>query len=173
MIWKDVKGYEGLYQVSDTGKVKSLIQHKNRGPRVLSDCVGSNGYPVVVLCKNGKKTSRTVHRLVATAFIQNPDKYPCINHKDENKTNNSVSNLEWCSYRYNGLYGLRGKILEDKKKPVAEYAPDGKLIRVYESRCSAAKEVGGNAGSITRAINGERKTYKGHIWKEWNNGYVI
>lgn len=166
MIWKDVKGYEGLYQVSDTGKVRSFV--KNNEPHVLSDCVGSNGYPTIVLCKDRKKASHTVHRLVATAFLPNPYEYPCINHKDENKTNNNVSNLEWCSYTYNGLYGLRGVILANKKKPVAEYTSDGKLIKIHESRCSAAREIGGSAGCITRAIKGERKTYKGHIWKEFN-----
>lgn len=167
MKWKDVKGYEGLYQVSDTGKVRSFFRCKTQKGHILSDCIGSNGYSLVVLCKDGTRKSYTVHRLVATAFIPNPNNYPCINHIDENKSNNNISNLEWCSYAYNGLYGIRGKILDAKRKPVAKYTPSGELVRIYGSRCEAASEIGGSAGCITRAINGQRKTYKGYVWKEW------
>ena len=167
MIWKDVKGYEGLYKVSDTGLIKSLIQYKGMGPHVLSCCTGSNGYQIVVLCDGNTKKSKTVHRIVATAFSPNPNGHPCINHKDEDKTNNAASNLEWCSYSYNGMYGVRGKILEEKRKAVAMYSTDGCLLKVFKSRCDAAKEFNGQPGCITRAINGGRKTYKGYVWKEY------
>ena len=161
MVWKDVVGYEGLYMVSDTGVVMSLYHNK-----ILSSPAGSHGYPNVVLCKNRIKKTHTVHRLVAEAFLENPEGYPCINHKDENKANNHASNLEWCTYTYNGMYGVRGMILDKKRRPVAQFSADGTLLSTYESRCDAAKAMHGNAGSITRAINGERKTYKGYVWKE-------
>lgn len=169
MIWKDVKGYEGLYQVSDTGLIKSLISYKGNGPHILSSCTGSSGYQIVVLCDGKTKRSKTVHRIVATSFLPNPDGHPCINHKDENKANNAVSNLEWCSYSYNGTYGIHGKILEEKKKPVAMCSTDGCVLKTFKSRCDAAREMGGSPGCITRAINGTRKSYKGYAWKEYKN----
>ena len=109
-IWKDIKDYEGLYQVSNLGRIKSCERIVKRGDnhkpvkeRILK--MGDKcGYKYVILSKSGKGKTGWVHRLVAQAFISNPDNLSCINHKDENPTNNRVDNLEWCTYRYNNTY---------------------------------------------------------------------
>ena len=116
-LWKDIKNYEGLYQVSNLGNVKSVdryvyagdnsnhkYQHIKERNLKLS---GGDKYIQVSLCKNGKIKAFLVHRLVAEAFIPNPDNLPCINHKDENPKNNQAENLEWCTYKYNNEYNGR------------------------------------------------------------------
>lgn len=114
--WKDIKGYEGLYQVSNEGRVKScereieyLVKGKYKGKRVFPSVLiktwkNNGGYVIVGLHKNGKTDKYTIHRLVAEAFIPNPNEYPCINHKNECKDDNFVENLEWCTYLYNNTY---------------------------------------------------------------------
>lgn len=112
-VFKDIVGYEGLYQVSNIGRVKSLPKDKvlhNCGfickskERILKPKLEKNGYLRVGLYKNGIVQYFSIHRLVAIAFIENPNNYPDINHKDENRTNNNVNNLEWCSVSYNTQY---------------------------------------------------------------------
>lgn len=98
-IWKDVVGYEGLYKVSNLGNVKSIRTNK-----LLCFSISNKRYFRVGLCKNGKRKWSAIHRLVAEAFIPNPNNFPCVNHKDCNKQNNKLTNLEWCSYSYNNLY---------------------------------------------------------------------
>lgn len=128
-VWKDVAGYEGLYQVSNLGRVASLERITSKGVHVpyklLSQSNDKDGYKKVGLYKDGKVEVGRVHRLVATAFIPNPYNYPVINHKDENKQNNVVDNLEWCTVKYNANYGtaiqrrsdkLRGRPLSDETK---------------------------------------------------------
>ena len=111
-IWKDIPGYEGLYQVSNFGRVKSLRRpYGNNGgiqwtkERILSPGKDKDGYLQVNLHCNGKQHQRKVHRLVAQAFLPNMDNLPMVNHKDEDKTNNNVDNLEWCDQKYNINYG--------------------------------------------------------------------
>ena len=100
--WKNVIGYEGLYEVSNMGNVRNVRRNKLlRLPKT------NNRYIRISLCKNGIKTGLTVHRLVAEAFLPNPDNLPEVNHKDEDKTNNRVENLEWCNHKYNMNYGTR------------------------------------------------------------------
>src|SRR5574344_1100472 len=101
-IWKNVSGYEGIYQISNFGRVRSF---KFSNVRILKNIVQSAGYLTVDLRKNGARKSFKIHRLVALAFIENPNNLPSINHKDECKTNNSVNNLEWCTDKYNSNYG--------------------------------------------------------------------
>lgn len=113
-MWKDIKGYEGFYQVSDTGEVKSLERTrvgKNGSSVIVPECIrkqktDKDGYKEVALCKDGKMKYCRVHRLVAEAFLDNPNGYPIINHKDENPANNNVNNLEWCTEQYNRQYSL-------------------------------------------------------------------
>ena len=116
-VWKDIAGWEGLYQVSSCSRVRSLDWYQTRYSRngkeylqlhkgrILKTRLNPHGYPYVNLYKDGKMTSKTLHRLVANAFIPNPDSLPCINHKDENPSNPSISNLEWCTLSYNVNYG--------------------------------------------------------------------
>ena len=104
-IWENIRGYEGLYQVSNYGRIKSL--HKNG--KIINGYIDGKGYMHVALSKNGKKKWFRIHRLVAQAFIPNHDNLPIINHKDENKLNNRVDNLEWCTTKYNNCYGTRVK----------------------------------------------------------------
>ena len=109
-IWKDIKGYEGLYLVSNLGDVYSCLSNKKLKPG------SDNGYLKVNLCKNNKVKQFTVHRLVALAFLPNENNYPCVNHKDENPRNNNVNNLEWCTYKYNNNYGsIRERIIKTLK----------------------------------------------------------
>ena len=119
--WRSIEGYEGLYEVSNTGRVRSLDRYDNRNyfrkGKVLSPGKDTVGYLFVILTCNGKRKAINVHRLVAKAFIENPDNLPQVNHKDEDKTNNNVDNLEWCTAKYNNKYGSRkDKVRESKLK---------------------------------------------------------
>lgn len=102
--WKNIIGYEGLYEVSNKGNVRNVRRNK-----LLKLLKNKYGYIQVYLYKNGIRTVFTVHRLVAKAFIPNPDNLPEVNHKNENPINNSVNNLEWCDHKYNSNYGNRTK----------------------------------------------------------------
>ncbi len=104
-IWKSIEGYEGLYEVSNLGNVRSLNWHLTGTIRVLKPRQNGYGYLSVILYKNGKMKKFYVHRLVASAFLPNPQNLPQVNHKDENKTNNSIENLEWCSCKDNINFG--------------------------------------------------------------------
>ena len=112
-IWKDIQGYEGLYRVSNLGRVKSFHKAKEH---ILSPGKDKDGYFQVQLYKNGINKMRKVHRLVAQAFISNPNNLPQINHKDENKQNNNVDNLEWCTNEYNHNYGTAVKRAAEKRR---------------------------------------------------------
>lgn len=107
--WRDIKGYEGLYQVSNKGNVRHIKFNRLLKPSK------SGKYITAILSKNGKQIGKSVHRLVAETFIPNPNNYPCVNHKDENPHNNSIENLEWCTHSYNINYGTRNKQVRDKK----------------------------------------------------------
>ena len=121
--WRPVVGYEGLYEVSNTGQVRSLDRyvkysngriHLYKG-KVLSPGIKPDGYLLINLCCNGKHNTIRVHRLVTEAFLPNPDNLPEVNHKDEDKTNNRVENLEWCDYVYNNNYGTKPERLSKSK----------------------------------------------------------
>lgn len=105
-IWKDIPEYEGLYQASNLGRIKSINSKRRNHDVIMSDkSIANNGYIVVCLKRNGKPKTHSVHRLIAKTFIPNPYNYPVINHKNENKLDNRVENLEWCTYSYNISYG--------------------------------------------------------------------
>ena len=105
-VWRPVKGYEGLYEVSNYGRVKSL-KRNTAHERIKSPIKDRDGYLIVCFNKNGKQSNKRIHRLVAEAFIPNPNNLPQVNHKNEIKTDNCVENLEWCDNKYNARYGTR------------------------------------------------------------------
>lgn len=113
-IWKDIEGYEGLYQVSNYGRVKRMFIKGAKKETILKLAKNKTGYIRVCLSKNSKKSNKHIHRLVAEAFIPNPNNLPQINHKDENPNNNYVDNLEWCNGKYNTNYGTRNKRISTK-----------------------------------------------------------
>lgn len=163
-IWKDINGYDGDYSVSTYGRVKSK---KSGVDHILSQTQATGGYLYVWLSKDGKVSSRRVHRLVAMAFIPNPNSNPQVNHKDENRRNNHVENLEWCSPLYNANYGLRGKRISDRKnKAVAQISVDtGAVIRTFKSGKEAAEVLGLLVEKINACCRGERQTHGGYRWK--------
>ena len=114
--WRYIKEYEGLYQVSSLGRVKSLNYRNSNKEKILKLNLNKSGYLHICLSKNGKVKAFNVHRLVAQAFIPNPNNYPIINHKDEDKSNNCVNNLEWCTYGYNSNYGTCKHRISTTKK---------------------------------------------------------
>ena len=178
-IWRDIKDYEGLYQVSNWGRVKSLNYRRTVKERVLKPNKHKSGYLQVTLCKNGKLKHYLVHRLVTEAFLENPDNLPQVNHKDEDKTNNFVGtpendykdgNLEWCDIKYNINYGthnercVKANTNGKLSKPVLQFSKSGDLIREWES----IRECGRNGFNVTDIIlccKGRHKTHKGFIWK--------
>lgn len=173
-IWKDIVDYENLYQGSNLGRVRSVdrwVKDTNgslrfyRG-RILKPVINGRGYLQVCLCKNGKVKKFTVHRLVAEAFLPNPDNLPEVNHKDENKLNNVVSNLEWCNSKYNNTYGTRiERVALKKKKTVLQYTLDGAFVREWASAKQAEREDGFDSTSICSCCKGKLKKHKDFIWK--------
>ncbi|WP_042370319.1 NUMOD4 domain-containing protein [Bacteroides neonati] len=164
-IWKDIKGYEGLYQVSNLGRVKSL-KKRGRDEIVLSQCINNKCYKMVSLSKNGKAKSMLVHRLVSYSFIQNASNYSQVNHIDGNKENNCIDNLEWCSNSYNQVHRI--SVLHQDvatRKPVCQIGLDGIPIKTYKSQTEASKNTGVVRNSISQVCLGKYKTAGGYYWK--------
>ena len=115
-IWKDIQNYEGSYQVSNYGRIKSLNYRHTGKEQILKQSKNKGGYKYILLGSNKKRKYYLIHRLVAMTFISNPRNLPEINHKDENKTNNKVENLEWCTRKYNANYGTRNEKVKEKLK---------------------------------------------------------
>lgn len=185
-IWKDCLGWEGLYQVSNLGNVRSLHY---KSPYLMSPATDASGYQRVSFVRpNTKKYKRyAVHRLVAESFIPNPDYLPQVNHKDENKANNHVDNLEWCTAKYNSNYGTHNKRCSDSRmgikfsdshldnlrsahaevqgKRVYQFSTDGELISSFMSISDAARFMKTSANNISHCCNGLTKSACGYIWK--------
>ena len=116
-IWKDIRGYENLYMISSYGRVKSLGNDKKKKEKILKQQkISRKKYFKVILYKTGIPKTKKIHRVVAEAFIPNPNNYPCVNHRDENPANNFVDNLEWCSYEYNNNYGNHNEKISNTLK---------------------------------------------------------
>lgn len=161
-IYKDIKGYEGKYQVSNLGNVKSLHYNNTNREKVMKPSV-RKGYLSVDL---GYRNPRLVHRLVAEAFLENPNNLPCVNHKDENKRNNCVDNLEWCSNKYNLNYGTcRERRGEKLRKPINQYDLDGNFIKTWNSGTEINKKLGFSHGNICGCCRGKQKTAYGFKWR--------
>lgn len=156
-IWKDIPDYEGLYQVSNLGRIKSLdrIVTSKRGwskfvkGRILKPSKHHYGYLQVSLLRNGNQKPVWIHSLVAQSFIPNPDKFPCVNHKDECKTNNMVDNLEWCDIAYNNAHGTRVERLSKtqrndpkKSKQVKQIdCKSGQTLAIFPSIAEASRQT--------------------------------
>ena len=181
-IWKDIDGYEGKYQVSNLGRVRSLprthdiIREKNgsfiyhRKEKMLAPRIDRYGYQHVNLYDNEQHMKRhSVHRLVAKAFIPNPEHLPTVNHKDENKQNNRADNLEWMSISENNNYGTRGQRIgmanARKRKAVVQLNMDGREVNRFVSLNEASRVTGISLGSIGKCANGENHSAGEYRWR--------
>ena len=151
---KDVIGYEGLYAVTSCGKIWSY-----KSKKFLKPTTETSGYLKVGLYKDGERKWYYIHRLVAEAYIPNPENLPQVNHKDENKANNCLQNLEWCDNKYNCNYGTKNDSL---KKPILQYDLEGNFIKEWPSATDVGKEARRN---ILHCLKGRQKTAYGYIWK--------
>lgn len=181
-IWRDVVGYEGTYQVSNMSRVRSIDRIapcRKKGyttitkkGRILNLSTNRLGYKEAHLYNYQEQKERiiSVHRLVAFAFIPNPDREHLreINHIDENKANNRVDNLEWCDRAYNTRYGssrIRATTNNPNIRRVAQYSKSGELIAKYETIADASRATGLDNSSISKACRGKLKTNGGYIWR--------
>lgn len=161
-IWRPIENFPN-YEVSNYGRIKNVLSGN-----ILSPYKNENGYMIISL-HNGSGNNRKyrVHRLVAEAFIPNPNNYPIINHKDENKSNNHVSNLEWCNKSYNALYGsTQSKLRAHKIQPIQMIDNStGEVIKEFDSIKSASELTGIHRGYISNVCRGKHKTAHGYIWR--------
>jgi hypothetical protein len=173
--WKDIKEFEGLYQVSNYGRVKSLKRILNDGriweERVMKTPL-SAGYPSVSLRKNNIYVRERVHRLVGKTFLKGYQEKYCINHIDGIKTNNHFSNLEWCTYKENSMHAFINNLNDVinntryiNMKPTVQLSLNNEFIRIFDSAKEAAKFVKCPIQNITRVCRGGRKSARGFIWK--------
>lgn len=163
-IWKDIEGYEG-YQISNMGNVKSLGNDKAKKEKILKPAKHRCGYLKVNLCKQGKTKTHLIHRLVALHFIQNPNNLPFINHRDEDKTNNAVQNLEWVTPKQNINYGTRNQRVAEK---LSKQVLCVETNKIYPSVNEVERQLGFSNGNIVNVCKGKFKTAYGFHWK-----YVI
>lgn len=178
-IWKDIEGYEGLYQVSNLGNVKSL-NYRNKGIEgILTPKCNCDGRLWVDLYGHGKPKHMLIHRLVAMAFIPNPNNYPQINHMDENPKNNHVDNLEWCTGSYNIRYFFERhpyvwngqSFSSDRRKKITrtqrivQLDLSGNVVRIWDNLVSIKHETGWNEWHIEECCKGNRKKARGYIWR--------
>jgi hypothetical protein len=177
-VWKDINGYEGFYQVSNLGRVKSLQVKKYshiqkcaivvKRDKILKPYPDTKQYLIVDLNKDGDRNCQKVHRLVAKAFIPNENNYPQVNHKDENKQNNRVDNLEWCTNQYNSTYGTaKSRMAQKHKKKVLQISVSGEIVNRWNSIQEAAKDLKVCANSITLWCSRDvtSRKYKNYIFK--------
>ena len=184
--WRDIKGYEGKYMVSNLGRVKSLNYRRTGKEKIMKGVPDGYGYLYVTLYKDGKDKKGKIHRLVAQAFLENPMGYNEVNHKNEDKTDNRVENLEWCSRSYNLTYNGRAKKVgkkvaeklkgrkqteehikkraEKHSKPVFSVDKESGLIMWWQSAMEASRQTGISQSNICACCIGKRNSAGGHIW---------
>jgi len=168
-IWKDIPGYEGYYQVSNLGRVKSLKRktgNKRNNEDIILKTYLRASYLFVRLRKDNKYKNYLVHRLVASAFIPNPDNLPQVNHIDENKINNIVNNLEWCDAKYNNNYGTKRERVRVQKTntSVDMLSTDGTFIKNFYSIAEATRQTKISSPHICQCCKGYRETAGGFKW---------
>lgn len=193
-VWKSIAGYEGLYDVSNMGRIRSVDRVRRSASdgselghlkgKVMKPFYSNKGYLLIELFKDGIGKTFSVHRLVALAFVPNPDGKPCVNHLDETHDNNCADNLEWCTQKENMNYGTapqriskkmkerweRGEMKKRPKRQVAKYSLDGKLLEVYPSYLEATRACGSTSDGTTiiNCIRGRNNTAYGYKW-----GYIL
>lgn len=173
-IWKDVPGYEGLYQVSNIGRVKAIAKIDGKGKprkeRMLKPYITEHHYYRVGLVKEGQRKHYLVHRLVATAFIPNINNLPFINHRDECGLNNCVENLEWCDFEYNITYGTaierksKTQINGKRSKKIGQFSLTGELYKEWISAAEYERQTGNSRFSLYNCANGHTKSAYGFKW---------
>lgn len=182
-IWKDIRCYEGLYQVSSIGRVRSLMCGTRHRVKILTPHLDGRGhYFLIVLHKNKILEHKIVHRLVAEAFVPNTGNLPCVNHKDENKQNNAYTNLEWCDYSYNATYGgaryrnIRARTKNNSRNreiPVLMMDKNKRILNRFRSCFDAARTTGFSRANIRRCCvqrrNGRNHTANGYIFEYDSN----
>lgn len=180
--WRDVKGYEGYYQVNPFGEIRRI--HKHTAYRKLKSVFDRYGYLYVCLSKDGISKKYKVHRIVAEAFLENKSNLPHVNHKDENKQNNHYLNLEWCDCAYNNRYGTKRERISKTKTgksatwmigKIGRYCPNSKVVYQYDKNMNFIKEwecanqvereLGFASSNINTNARGKMKTAYGFIWK--------
>ena len=173
-ILKPISGYEGSYEVSNLGRVRSCdrivtysngVKHKYKG-KVLKSGDNNHGYLRVTLCDDRGHKTATIHRLVATAFIPNPENKQTINHINEIKTDNRVENLEWMTIKENINHGTHNeRVAKTQGKPIQQFTRDGKILAEFWSIHEADRKLGITFKNISACVRGKRKTAGGYIWK--------
>ena len=133
-IFKDIKGYEGLYQISNLGRIKSLNYNRTGKEKLLKQSINSNNYFKITLSKNNVMKNFCTHVLVAKAFIENPNMLSCVNHIDGNKQNNRVDNLEWVTYKQNTIHAYNHNLMNHFKVKVIQYEKNMNVIKEYKFR---------------------------------------
>ena len=175
-IWKDIEGYEGIYQISNFGAIKSLARSVNHGhsiKQLVPECIlkpriYNTGYYYIVLCKDGKKKNFTVHGLVAKYFIENKDNKEYVNHKNGVKTDYSIENLEWNTMSENRLHAFRTGLQKPHSlKSVVAYKKNGDLVGKYHSIHDAARKLNLHPSKICSVCKGDRMT-TGNMIFEYN-----
>lgn len=183
-VWKDIKGYEGFYMISNQGRVKSLNYMNKEYEQVLKPKKHNKGYLQVQLKKGGDKTF-TIHRLVAQTFLPNPLNLPFVNHKDENRQNNCVENLEWCDCSYNTKYSLKlhpercgsgtrkarsstNNITKLSVLRVNQYDLNGNYIKTWDNARTIFRETKMSDWAISECCRDKRKSAYGYIWQYAN-----
>lgn len=164
-IWKDIEGYEGLYQVSNLGRVKSNL----RKGRILKPSTTHDGYYNLTLSKNGQLKTYRVHRLVCSAFISNPLNKSEVNHIDGNKKNNSIENLEWCTRSENAKHAHKTGLNSGKKVSVYQFDKLGRLVKTWKSQTIASKELRIPQSLISSCCKWKRKHAGGFTWRQRTN----
>lgn len=171
-VWVDISGYEGLYQVSNWGQVKSFPRNGTINEiKILKPFKSRNGYLRIKLCKDGVIKTYYVHRLVAEAFIENPNNLPEVNHINEVKTDNRSENLEYCDHKTNINHGSRNERIATsmtngkRSKAILQFDSQGSLIKEFPSSREVTRQLGYSQGEISKCCNGLRESAYGSIWR--------
>lgn len=182
-IWKEIKDYNGSYEASNYGAIRSLNYAHTNTTRELKQETTKFGYKRVVLCKDGVAKRYLIHRLIAETFIENQDNKPCIDHIDGNRGNNAIDNLRWCTYsenlhnpithtkrctslsgEHNPMFGVTSEKHPNSKK-ITQYTMDGSHIKQWNSIVDASKSLGLNRCCIKDCCRGRQKSAGGYLWK--------